>query len=151
MAMIRAAVVRALVLTAAFAAASTPVTCLGENGNQLPARATRELPPELLSLLRQKRMPKHSPILVRIFKEEAELEVWKQDTSGHFEILKTYPICRWSGDIGPKLYQGDRQAPEGFCTVTPELMNPTPTSILRSTRASPTASTRLTAATAACS
>jgi murein L,D-transpeptidase YafK len=90
----------------------------------LPAKATKELPAELLSLLRQKKMPKNSPILVRIFKEEAELEVWKQDTTGRFELLKTYPICRWSGDLGPKLYEGDRQAPEGFYTVTPELMNP---------------------------
>jgi murein L,D-transpeptidase YafK len=147
--MIRATVVRALVVTAVFAAALTPVTCLGESSNpltpprapkelpaqatkelpakatrELPAKATRELPSELLSLLRQKKMPKHSPILVRIFKEEAELEVWKQDTTGRFEILKTFPICRWSGDLGPKLYEGDRQAPEGFYTITPELMNP---------------------------
>src|ERR1700737_1959922 len=123
--MIRATVVRALVLTAAFAAALTRVTCLGEDSNQLPTRATKELPPELLSLLRQKKMPKHSPILVRIFKEEAELEVWKQDTTGHFQILKVFPICRWSGDLGPKLHEGDRQTPEGFYKVTPELMNPT--------------------------
>src|ERR1700726_559172 len=122
--MIRATVVRALVLAAAFATALTPVTCLGENSNQLPARATKELPPELLSLLRQRKMPKHSPILVRIFKEEAELEVWKQDPTGHFELLKTFPICRWSGDLGPKLHEGDRQTPEGFYTITPELMNP---------------------------
>ena len=90
----------------------------------MPSKATKPLSRELLSLLRQKKMPKHSPILVRIFKEEAELEVWKQDTAGRFQILKTYPICRWSGDLGPKLYEGDRQAPEGFYTVTPELMNP---------------------------
>src|SRR5437667_3991994 len=122
--MMRATVVRALVLTAAFAAALMPVTCLGEETNQLSTRATKELPPALLALLRQKKMPKHSPILLRIFKEEAELEVWKQDTSGHFELLKIFPICRWSGDLGPKLHQGDRQAPEGFYTVTPELMNP---------------------------
>ena len=69
-------------------------------------------------------MSKHSPILVRVFKEESELEVWKQDTTGHFQILKIYPICRWSGDLGPKLHEGDRQAPEGFYTITPELMNP---------------------------
>jgi murein L,D-transpeptidase YafK len=124
MAMIRATVVRALVLTAAFAAALTPVTCLSEDSNQLPTRATKAVPPELLSLFRQKKMPKHSPILVRIFKEEAELEVWKQDTTGRFQILKIYPICRWSGDLGPKLQEGDRQAPEGFYTVTPALMNP---------------------------
>jgi murein L,D-transpeptidase YafK len=122
--MIRATLVRALVLTAALAAALTPVTCLGESSKRLPAKATKELPPELLSLLRQKKMPKHSPILVRLFKEEAELEVWKQDTKGSFQILKTYPICRWSGDLGPKLREGDRQAPEGFYTVTPKLMNP---------------------------
>jgi murein L,D-transpeptidase YafK len=122
--MIRATVARALVLAGAFAAALTPITCLGENSKQLPARATKELSPELLSLLRQKKMPKQSPILVRIFKEEAELEVWKQDTTGRFQILKIYPICRWSGDLGPKLHEGDRQAPEGFYTVTPELMNP---------------------------
>src|SRR5258708_5382559 len=122
--MIRATVLRALVLTAALAAALTPVTCLGESSTRLPTKATKELPPELLSLLRQKKMPKHSPILVRLFKEEAELEVWKQDTTGRFQILKIYPICRWSGDLGPKLEEGDRQAPEGFYAVTPELMNP---------------------------
>src|SRR5580692_2119197 len=116
--MIRATVLRALVLMAAFAAGLTPVTCLGENlgenSHPLPAKATKELPPALLSLLRQKNMPKYSPVILRVFKEEAELEVWKQDTSGHFQMLKTYPICRWSGDLGPKLQQGDRQAPEGF-------------------------------------
>jgi murein L,D-transpeptidase YafK len=115
---------KALVLAAAFAAALTPVTCLGESSKPLPAKATQELPAELLALLEQKKMPKYSPIVVRLFKEEAELEVWKQDTTGRFQILKTYPICRWSGDLGPKLYEGDRQAPEGFYTVTPELMNP---------------------------
>ena len=69
-------------------------------------------------------MPKESPILVRIFKEESELEVWKQDTTGRFALLKTYPICRWSGELGPKIKEGDRQAPEGFYTITPGLMNP---------------------------
>ena len=128
--MIRATVVSALVLTAAFAAALTPIRCFGEDANQLPAKdplpakATKELPRELLSLINQKKMLKFSPILVRIFKEEAELEVWKQDTTGRFQLLKTFPICRWSGDIGPKEHEGDRQTPEGFYTITPELMNP---------------------------
>ena len=69
-------------------------------------------------------MPMESPILVRIFKEEAELEIWKQDATGRFALLKTYPICRWSGDLGPKVKEGDRQAPEGFYQITPGLMNP---------------------------
>ena len=128
-ALIRATLLRALVLSAAiFAGALVPVRCLGEDGNQvpanqLPAKATQELSPELLAQLKQKNMPKNSPILLRIFKEESELEVWKQDTTGHFQILKTYPICRWSGDLGPKMHEGDRQAPEGFYTITPALMN----------------------------
>ncbi len=138
--MIRATALRALVLTAAVAAALTPVACLGQDGTpppdestakpaakqppKLPAKATKKLPPELLSLLQQKKMSIHSPILVRVFKEEAELEVWKQDATGRFQILKTYPICRWSGDLGPKFWEGDRQTPEGFSIVTPGQMNP---------------------------
>jgi len=77
-----------------------------------------------LGELEAKNMEKDSPILVRIFKEEAELEVWKPDRSGRFALLRTYPICRWSGQLGPKIKQGDRQAPEGFYTITPGLMNP---------------------------
>src|ERR1700730_14654607 len=106
--MIRATVLRALVLTASFAAGLTPVTCLGENRNRLPTKATKELPPELLSLLRQKKMRKYSPVFVRLFKEETALEVWKQDTPGRFHSHKRNPICRWSGDLGPKLQEGDR-------------------------------------------
>jgi murein L,D-transpeptidase YafK len=123
-ALIRATVVYVLALTAALAGAVTPFRCLAEDASQLPTKATQEVSHELLSLFQQKHMSKSSPILMRIFKEESELEVWKQDTTGHFQILKVYPICRWSGDLGPKLHEGDRQAPEGFYTITPELMNP---------------------------
>lgn len=122
--MIRATARHALVAAAVLAAALTPVACLGQSPKPLPAKATQELPAELRARLDRNKMPKHSPIVVRLFKEEAELEVWKQDTTGRFQILKTYPICRWSGDLGPKWYEGDRQAPEGFYTITPEQMNP---------------------------
>ena len=44
--------------------------------------------------------------------------------AGRYALLKTYPICRWSGELGPKIKEGDRQAPEGFYTITPALMNP---------------------------
>ncbi len=90
----------------------------------IPARAMKPLSPEMLAQLEQKNMPAESPILIRIFKEEAELEVWKADTTGQFALLKTYPICRWSGDLGPKVREGDRQAPEGFYNITPGQMNP---------------------------
>ena len=106
------------------AAAVALAGCYGEEGYQIPTRAMKELSPEMLVLLQQKNMPKDSPILVRIFKEESELEVWKQDTTGQFQLLKVYPICRWSGELGPKKIEGDRQAPEGFYAITPGLMNP---------------------------
>jgi len=122
--LIRATVIYVLALTAVLAGAVTPFPCLGEDGSQLPTKATQKVSRELLSLFQQKKMSKNSPILVRLFKEESELEVWKQDTTGHFQILKVYPICRWSGDLGPKLHEGDRQAPEGFYAITPELLNP---------------------------
>ena len=78
----------------------------------------------MVALFEKKGMSKESPILARIFKEESELEIWKQDNNGQFALLKTYPICRWSGELGPKIKQGDRQAPEGFYTITPGQMNP---------------------------
>lgn len=63
------------------------------------------------------------PILIRIFKASSELEVWvrKGDT---YALYKTYAICRWSGALGPKLKEGDGQAPEGFYTVSRAAMKP---------------------------
>jgi murein L,D-transpeptidase YafK len=92
-----------------------------------PAAENRHMQPlseQMLAELAAKQMKKESPILVRIFKEESELEIWKKDASGRFALLRTYPICRWSGELGPKIKTGDRQAPEGFYTITPGLMNP---------------------------
>ena len=63
-------------------------------------------------------------MVVRIFKQEQVLEVWKHTSSGDYKLLKTYPICAFSGDLGPKIKEGDRQSPEGFYTITPGLMNP---------------------------
>jgi murein L,D-transpeptidase YafK len=120
----RAAAARLLATLAILGGALTLAGCYGDDGYQLPTRAMKELSPEMISLLDQKNMPKDSSILVRIFKEESELEVWKQDTTGQFQLLKIYPICRWSGELGPKKVEGDRQAPEGFYSITPGLMNP---------------------------
>jgi murein L,D-transpeptidase YafK len=117
------AAIRALATSAALAAA---VTLAGCNGDSLStgAKANRPIPEKLLAEIEAKNMDKASPMLVRLFKQEAELEVWKQDRSGRFALLKTYPICRWSGDLGPKIREGDRQAPEGFYSITPAQMNP---------------------------
>jgi murein L,D-transpeptidase YafK len=88
------------------------------------AKANQPVSPKLVAAMAEKDMDLQSPILVRLFKSEAELEVWKQDRSGNFALLKTYPICRWSGDLGPKVREGDRQAPEGFYSISPAQMNP---------------------------
>jgi len=63
-------------------------------------------------------------MMVRIYKEESVLEVWKKTGAGTFRLFKTYEICAYSGDLGPKFKEGDRQSPEGFYTITPGLMNP---------------------------
>src|SRR5262249_14966895 len=88
--------VRALLASAAIAAGMTLAGC----GGGTPVTSGRHMQPlseRMLATLKAKNMDQESPILMRIFKEEAELEVWKQDDSGRFALLRTYPICRWSG------------------------------------------------------
>jgi murein L,D-transpeptidase YafK len=93
----------------------------GPDGNK---KHLRPITPQTMALMQEKGMTKESPILLRIFKEESELEIWKKTTAGNYELLKKFPICKWSGELGPKVKQGDRQAPEGFYSIRPELMNP---------------------------
>jgi murein L,D-transpeptidase YafK len=69
-------------------------------------------------------MDRAAPILLRIYKTESTLEVWKQDREGKYALLESYPICKFSGKLGPKITEGDHQAPEGFYDVTPAQMNP---------------------------
>ncbi len=92
-----------------------------------PALAQKHLAPipaTTLGLMAARDTGPASPILVRTYKKEAELEVWKQNRAGRYVLLKTFPICRWSGQLGPKVRVGDRQAPEGFYAVAPRQMNP---------------------------
>jgi murein L,D-transpeptidase YafK len=79
---------------------------------------------EMQGLMAEKGMRTHAPIMIRAFKKESELEVWKMASSGRYELLKTFPMCRWSGQLGPKVREGDRQVPEGFYAITPQAMNP---------------------------
>src|SRR6202789_1222793 len=116
--------VRALITSAALAAGVMFAGCHSHEISlaQNP-KANPPVSPKLIAAMVEKDMDLQSPILVRLFKQEAELEVWKQTRSGRFALLKTYPICRWSGDLGPKVREGDRQAPEGFYSITPAQMN----------------------------
>ena len=63
------------------------------------------------------------PVFIRIFKREALLEVWIKK-EGTYRLLKAYKICAYSGKLGPKLKEGDRQAPEGFYSVNRGRLNP---------------------------
>lgn len=79
--------------------------------------------PKLMQALKAKGLQYGSPIFIRIFKQPKKLEVWvKKQTQ--FVLFKTYPICTYSGTLGPKQKQGDLQSPEGFYFVKPSQMNP---------------------------
>jgi len=73
--------------------------------------------------LAEARLTLGNPVFVRIFKQEAKLELWVQDDE-QYRLLHTYPICKFSGFLGPKLKEGDRQSPEGFYAVTAKQLNP---------------------------
>ena len=98
--------------------------CQDDGLSRSSTRHLSPIPSATMALMADKGMSKNDPILIRSYKKEAEMEVWKRGSNGHYALLKTYPICRWSGQLGPKVREGDRQAPEGFYTVTPAQMNP---------------------------
>jgi murein L,D-transpeptidase YafK len=115
---------RAVLLTAAIAVAG----CTGSDVDSLTsgggAKAEKQLSSKILAAMKSKGMTRTSPVMARIFKEEGKLEIWKQKTNGRYDIIASYDICKWSGKLGPKYIEGDRQAPEGFYTVRPAQMNP---------------------------
>ena len=65
------------------------------------------------------------PAHIRIFKAEKRLEVWMRRGDGRYAMFRGYDICKFSGGLGPKLREGDRQAPEGFYRVARAQLNPT--------------------------
>ncbi|MCB1444227.1 MAG: murein L,D-transpeptidase [Rhizobiaceae bacterium] len=87
-------------------------------------RVEHPLPAKMRQKLARMHLSMSSPIMMRIFKQEAIMEVWKANSQNRYELVATYPICAWSGQLGPKKKEGDRQAPEGFYTITPAQMNP---------------------------
>jgi murein L,D-transpeptidase YafK len=88
------------------------------------AKANKPLPAALTSRIAAIGSTPGAPMMIRIFKQSSELEVWKQTRAGGYKLLKSYEICSYSGDLGPKIREGDRQSPEGFYTITPALLNP---------------------------
>jgi murein L,D-transpeptidase YafK len=82
------------------------------------------IPAATLALMAAHDTTPAAPILMRAYKKESEIEIWKQNSAGRYIFLKSFPICRWSGTLGPKTTQGDRQTPEGFYAVGATQMNP---------------------------
>jgi murein L,D-transpeptidase YafK len=112
-------VVRFILLVTALMLGSLPEHAAGASEN----RAVHAARARLDAALAKKGLSFGSSLYVRVFKEEAELEVWLEN-GARYELFKTYPICALSGTLGPKLKEGDRQSPEGFYSVTRAKLNP---------------------------
>jgi murein L,D-transpeptidase YafK len=90
------------------------------------AAAAARVGPKLKRELAAKGLRMGDPVFIRIFKESRELEMWIQEPKKKiYKLFKTYPVANWGGGtLGPKLKQGDGQAPEGFYFVQRGQMNP---------------------------
>jgi murein L,D-transpeptidase YafK len=98
--------------------------CTESSINDFAPNPNKPLPSKLVQRIKAKGMTVGAPITMRIIKDEHLLEVWKQKTNGRYDLVAAYNICAWSGKLGQKKQQGDRQAPEGFYTIGAAQMNP---------------------------
>jgi murein L,D-transpeptidase YafK len=98
--------------------------CQEIDAKDFAPKASKQIPEKLMREIKAKGMTRTSPILVRLYKEESVLEVWKQTDTGRYAFAADFTICKMSGKLGPKFIEGDRQAPEGFYSITPGQMNP---------------------------
>ena len=85
--------------------------------------AINETSPALKAAFKKHGLKWGAAVYIRIFKQENVLEIWAQQ-GRTFKLFKSYPICTFSGTLGPKTKEGDNQAPEGFYFVTPRQLNP---------------------------
>jgi len=129
----------------AFACISLAIACCGEREKStpethMPAEATSKLAPPahpraaaasqrvrpaLEAALYQKDLRFGDPVFLRAYKKERILEVFVQNREdGKFRLFRSYPVAAASGNLGPKLREGDKQVPEGFYIVPPSAMNP---------------------------
>jgi murein L,D-transpeptidase YafK len=114
---------RFLVITAVLAGLALS-GCNESSINDFAPNPNKPLPASLVQKIKAKGMTVGAPIMMRIIKDEHILEIWKQKSNGRFDLVTAYNICAWSGKLGQKKKQGDRQAPEGFYTIRPAQLNP---------------------------
>ena len=71
-----------------------------------------------------------NPVFIRIYKSkdgqnrDGQLELFVQNENGDYVRMAAWDVCAYSGNLGPKVREGDRQSPEGFYFVRPGQMNP---------------------------
>lgn len=109
---------RAIVILVLVVASAGCSQFVGDNRQNVP------LPKALVDRLAELGSSPAEPMMIRVFKQSSELEIWKRTGSGQYALVKTYAICKWSGGLGPKIQEGDYQSPEGFYDVTPGHLNP---------------------------
>ncbi|MEQ1964257.1 murein L,D-transpeptidase family protein [Xenorhabdus khoisanae] len=63
-------------------------------------------------------------IFIQIFKEEKLLELYTKNRNGRYQLTQSYPICNYSGGLGPKTLKNDFKSPEGFYHVSIKQLNP---------------------------
>ncbi len=108
-----------IVMTASFT--GTPAAGEPDRAAAVAAR----IRPQLEKSLAARNLALGDPVFIRIFKEERQLELWIREPNGKkFRLFKSWPVAAMSGTLGPKLAEGDRQAPEGFYSVPRSALNP---------------------------
>jgi murein L,D-transpeptidase YafK len=120
----RLKILAAISLLAVAAAGCTNETLDTVNIKAVSNKVEYPLSGKVLSKMASMNIERNAPLMVRIFKEEGSLEVWKADRTNRFQMVKSYKICAWSGKLGPKMKEGDRQAPEGFYPLSKHHLNP---------------------------
>jgi len=111
---------KALILLVLIAAWVQPQTGFAVQGNSPENNGANTGEPAAVSLsekFKQKGLLLGAPVFLRIYKSTSEIELWVQQ-GPRFVLAQTYGICRWSGLIGPKMTEGDRQSPEGLYHIT---------------------------------
>ena len=88
------------------------------------ADVNRRVKPLLEKKLVERGLRLGNRVFIRLFKESGEFELWLQDAAGVWKPFRTHRIACFSGELGPKQREGDKQAPEGFYTVTSKQLNP---------------------------
>ena len=110
-------------LAAVTVSLATTILLSEPSGTRAQAAAAR-VSPQLKRDLQAAKLVWGAPIFLRIFKRERVLQLWIARSDGVFQHFRDYPICAYSGELGPKTREGDRQAPEGIYQVSLAQLNP---------------------------